>query len=367
LYYLTHIDDGEALSHPLTLERARELVENFEFDNTTSAITLEAEVEQLIGQLSFQLGVKEFCDALVGDLYRRAASTVRERHRFRVEDIRSSSAVLQHLSNVSPEDAHLWQMWSGLSSLLEPTTGEPISSSPLPYQEWREVQPTAAAALAGAPISLLALVGRAGLGKTTILAKLLEDAQSQGEQALWLTGFDLRGKTPTQVRATLSIGAFSCHAKGQSLKVYIDALENAADNIPNLQGLLASLSDVAASQQVRITITIRDVTWGALLGTQEALPQWERVDLAEWNEDRVSALVCSSQRPGLSHELIRLLCTPLLLDLFLRTFGTSNPVPPGLQTRHQVLRATAFKVFSSGGPAGERTGQQAEGCRRSTK
>jgi uncharacterized protein involved in type VI secretion and phage assembly len=34
---------------------------------------------------------------------------------------------------------------------------------------------------------------------------------------------------------------------------------------------------------------------------------------------------------------------------------------------HGLFRPTAFKVFSSGGPAGERTGQQAEGCRRSTK
>jgi hypothetical protein len=97
LHYLTHVDAGEALSQALTPERARELIENFEFENTTSAITLEAEVEQLIGQLSFQLGVKEFCDALVGDLYRRAASTDPERHQFRIEDIRSSSAVLQHL------------------------------------------------------------------------------------------------------------------------------------------------------------------------------------------------------------------------------------------------------------------------------
>ncbi|HYO51843.1 hypothetical protein [Archangium sp.] len=260
--------------------------------------------------------------------------------RFSPQDIWASLNDLQRLSEVPAEDARLWQAWRNLPAIPTPTGGTVQSTAKLPYQKWREVQPDVAVALKDGSPRLLALVGRGGLGKSVLLGKLLEEAQTARDRTLWLTGNALRAASaPDQVGRILSLGAWSSATEGRGLRVFIDGFENAASGKDGLQKLVASLESIDGTASVTVALSVRDTSWSELAGTQETLEQWTSVWLHDWDEARVAALVRASQRPHLAPELLRLLRTPLLLDLFLRTFGIEETVPEGLQTRHGVLRA----------------------------
>lgn len=355
IYHLTHVTDDsqdegekelkdalgqtEQIEQPLSLERARCVLGAFEFNNALGADALEGEVKRLVGLLSFGLPVKELCANLIGELYRRAAAEESSVRRFTADEILFSLSTLKHLSEVAQDDARIWQSWSRLSESTMESRLDSQRALGLPYQDWHEVQPAVAKALENGVPPLLALIGRGGLGKSVLLGRLRQHSKNAGSIVILLSGFDLQGKTPRQVGSVLGLGAFVSSVERKSLHVLVDAIENAADGVSELHAFIASLGEVGGLEKVHVTLSMRAVTWGRLAGSQEKIPRWVVVELSDWREDRVSTLVRGSQRPGISPELLRLLCTPLLLDLFLRTFGVAEAVPAGIQTRHAVMSA----------------------------
>ncbi|WP_140874036.1 hypothetical protein [Myxococcus xanthus] len=355
IYHLTHVTDEpqteddkepkrppvqpEQNDRPLSLECAKSVLGLFEFNNTHGADAMEMEVEDLVGLLSFGLPVKELCANLIGNMYQRATAEDPALRQFTADDVLFSLGALQRLSEVPQEDAIIWQSWSRRSENTLADNCEPPPPPGLPYQDWHEVQPTVAKALENGAPPLLALIGRGGLGKSVLLERLHRQSAETENTTIWITGFDLQGKTPKQVASVLGLGAFVSSIKQESLHVFIDAIENATDSASDLGALVASLSDLSGLGKAHITLSIRSVTWGKLAGSQEKAPRWVAVELSDWHPARVRELVRDSQRPEIGPELLRLLCTPLLLDLFLRTFGVADAVPAGMQTRHAVMSA----------------------------
>ncbi|WAM26893.1 hypothetical protein [Myxococcus sp. NMCA1] len=343
IYHLTHTSTEDSSSKtsdkPLSLEQAKCILEAFEFNNSLGANTLEDDIELLIGSLTFKLPTKELLQSLIGTLYQRASAKDPSARQFTADDIHSSLSTLERLGTVNQADARIWHSWSNLT---ESSPNNDIDTEPkpgLPYQDWHIVQPEISRLLTTTTPRLLALIGRGGLGKSVLLGKLHQHSKESGNIAIWLTGFDLRGKTPQQVGSILELGAFASSFANKPLHIFIDALENSAADNSALPALLASLSDVGSLPNVYITMSVRAVTWGGLAGSQEKLPRWLAAELSDWNEDRVRELISGSRRPSIGGGLLRLLRTPLLLDLFLRTFSGDEAIPTGLQTRHAVLDA----------------------------
>lgn len=333
LHYLTcKAKDSEQL----TLERARGVLSEFQFHDSTRLEELESEVTQLIELLSKEVATEVIFSQLLGDITQKGSSTSTVSRALSAKETEKILGKLQRLHEIDPDDARLWQSWSKDSTPPEPTIT--MQDKPrLPYQDWREVQPEAAAALKDSSSRLLALIGRGGLGKSVLLRKLLEEARTIGDRTLWLTGDALRG-VADRVGQILSLGAWATAIKGQKLRVFIDGFENAAPDNEGLKKLVAALEAIGRTCDATVALSVRDTSWSGLAGTQMKLEQWTEVRLRDWDEARVASLVRYSQRPQLSSELMRLLSTPLLLDLFLRTFGLEEAVPDGLQTQHGVLR-----------------------------
>ena len=341
LFHLT--TPGGPDEKALSLAEARDVLSRFSFETVGEEEVL-ADVERNVSALSNGLAVRDLCNALSGEIDRRASSSDQGLHKFSAEDLYRSSEVLAKLADVPGPAAHEWQRLRAIGRI----PARDRAGGALAYQPWNEVQPEVAEALALRP-ARLALVGRGGLGKSVLLQRIFAETDSNVE-ALWLTGHDLRGVPVDELASCLELGSFVCTREGRSLLVLIDALESAGDTSEALRSLLSSLGRISAG--TRVVISIRDTQWRACQGATDSVPRWVAAPLMDWGLERVRSLVKASRRPSIGPELLQLLSTPLLLDLFLRTFGTEGDVPTGLESRHAVLEAYwRHRVLPDGPPA----------------
>lgn len=332
LYYLTS-PRKKLVGTPLTKSQARETLSAFRFVDTTGGDTLQNELTELVEVFAKSIGAKQVCDALIGDLTSRAASKDVARRQFSSSEVWSSVELLVGLSTFPVSQVRLWQ---SLKAASDPA--QVLPASRLAYQEWRSVQPQLAAALNSVSPQRLALIGRGGLGKTVTLGRLYDEASSVGP-ALWVSGSELLGKAPDDVAGAFAIGAVALGAtQGKPLPVFIDGFENSTLSTADSRLMLSGLGEANRGRNVRLTLSVRSTTWASMKGSQESVPNWTSCDLKDWDAGLVSRLVSSSQRPSVADELLQLLRTPLLLDLFLRTFGHTEVIPAGLHTRHALLK-----------------------------
>jgi hypothetical protein len=145
----------------------------------------------------------------------------------------------------------------------------------------------------------------------------------------------LRASAPATIAEALALGRFAAAHQGFQLSVVIDSLESSANASGDLAAVVAALGRV--EPDVSIIVSTRLAEWRGLSIGDSSPPGWSEASIAEWSVSLVQKLVVTAARP-VSEELVRLLGTPLFLDLFLRLFGKDKPVPAGLQTRHGLLR-----------------------------
>ncbi|WP_162159771.1 ATP-binding protein [Cystobacter fuscus] len=335
LYTLTHAK-GEA---PLSIEQARKILKLFVFDETIGAAKLIEDIEDQIRKLAVGLGIEELRAMLLGFVSEFGASSTPARHEFRPEELGAKIGIMEKLIKVDPSSATAWRQLRGGNSRIAAgkTAVVPFSPGALAYQDWRTVQPSVSQEFIDRP-SLVAITGRGGLGKTVILKKLAEEAEEKNRLVVRLEGNDLRAYSPNELVQALELGAFVGANEGRPLEVYIDAFENAADESARLKEFIAALSSVSKGSHVRVLLSIRATEWTQIMGSQERVPSWRRVQLLDWSNEIVSALAITSRRKA-EPSLLALLRTPLVLDLFLRTFSAESSVPENLQTRHALLRA----------------------------
>jgi hypothetical protein len=117
------------------------------------------------------------------------------------------------------------------------------------------------------------------------------------------------------------------------LTIFVDAIEQ----VPDPAALLGTIERAIVGCVFAVVyVATRLATWTDI---RDRLSGWRTVRLARWSRDRIRILAQAGRAEPLSADLIDLLRTPLLLDLFLGTFAAGDIVPAGLGTRHGVLRA----------------------------
>lgn len=327
--------DADTGSQPISLERARFILARFSFNEKHDADSIEADVRRHLDVLSRGIGVAELLAGLRGEISQRAESNERGRRFFSADDLLRSFSMLERLAAIDPDTLRRWQALraSAVANEIDPTA----HSDGLAYQDWKTLQPAVHRALEEAAPNPVALLGRGGIGKSVVLRRWLADRRVAGDEAVLLTTNDLSTLEPEQIAAALDLGAFAARQRNSRLVVGVDGLENAADDQRRIR-VLAALRATAVTD-VTVCVTSRLLEWRSARGSAEHIAGWAAIELIEWPDDRVRDQMSESGRPRVGADLLRLLRTPLLLDLFLRTFGRDAEVPPGLQTRHGLLQA----------------------------
>lgn len=327
--------DSDTTSPPVTLDRARDILAQFQLNEQYTADSVEDQVRNHLAVLSRGAGVEVLLNAVRGELTRRAESVDVARRTFTADDLLKALEMLERLAALDPDTLRRWHELRGTAD--SNARGRDDSPVGLSYQEWRELQPHISGVLDPPPLQPVALLGRGGIGKSVLLEHWLAERQRLGDETLLLTANDLAALEPDQVAAALDLGVFGARHRGKRMAIGVDGVENAADDQRRVR-LLSALRSVAASD-VTLCVTSRLLEWRSARGSSETLPGWRDIELVEWPEERIRDHVNATGRPRIHADLLRLLRVPLLLDLFLRTFGRDEDVPSGLQTRHGLLQA----------------------------
>lgn len=311
-------------------EVARQVLASLEI-REFSRSELEESVEKALARLSSGLAVQVLCHALRGAIATRAEDLDGSQHRFTVDELLVELSVLQHVAAVDFESAKTWR------DLEERSTERLRSAFSLPsgglaYVDWTDLHPGIAVALANEQRTVI--YGRGGLGKSVILDTWVRGRSQAGDVAILLAGVDLAHLSAQRLSEAFRLGVSLAEARGVAFAVAIDAIENCGDD-ERIRVLLSCLPRLAATS----VVTCRASQWLAAQASHEVLPGWHAVALEDWPEDLVRKEVNAGARTGIGSDLLRLLRTPLILDLFLRTFDREMTVPSGIQTRHAVLSA----------------------------
>lgn len=328
LYWLTRPQSKGAPTKAMKEQDARALLGTFDLFESPGRVELRTTLDARLSALTRDVATPLLVNVVHGELARRAASTVKAERQFKPSDVLVQIEALATLSRASREAQKLF---ADLYAHRAEPLGAIDPTSPLAYQNWRDVQPDVARVVDDALTRRIAVVGRGGIGKSILLEHLGADARAQGALCILAEGSMFRGVTSDTLAEAFAIGRFVAAQQGRTLLVVVDAIETAADSPSALAAIVAGLT--RAPPDVRIVAGARATEWETLSGVMG----WRLAPMLDWGLDRVRGYVLSAARPSVSDELLRLLTTPLFLDLFLRIFGTAETVPAGLQTRHGLL------------------------------
>lgn len=327
--------DADDQSKPLDLQRARDVLSQFRFCDNHSAESVEETVKGQLAELSPELGLEVLVDALRGFLSRRAELPEPASRHFTSDEFLRSVEVLKRLAQIEPTTLRRWRSLQAAAVALDDL---PLSGfSGLDYQDWKSLQPSCEQALSDDTQPAVALIGAGGLGKSVLLQRWMQEQHRSGHATLLLTSHDIADLEPDQLAEAVALGVFEARYRGSRFVLGIDAIENVGGELPQ-RAMLAALRKIA-SADVSVCVTSRLGEWRNVRGSDEKVPGWHEVELEEWSEELVGTLVHSSGRPSIGGDLVRLLRTPLFLDLFLRAFGQDADVPAGIQTRHGLIDA----------------------------
>lgn len=333
LYYLTTpqpiwklkksgADDGESdnvpATRPLSVNEARALLARFEIDAQSTIDDLDTEIGRQLEALGAELAIDELVDLLGGWIARIARSTTWQAD-LTADSLNANLTLVARYLTVPPAIEELWHR------LRMTTPAAP--NTMIADQPWREVQPQVEVVVGDrAANNRVVFTSEGGIGKSHLLAKLYGESAST---LVWIDAVaDLR-----DVENAVALGVWANAQRGAAVTVFVDAIDQAADPAGLLAGLERALAGYDGGA---IYVAMRFATWA---GMRDRLPRWRDVRLTRWSNDRIRLLADAGRREPLSSDLVDLLRTPLLLDLFLRTFAAGDPVPEGLATRHGVLRA----------------------------
>lgn len=331
-------DDSEALK----LEQALGILRHFVCDASRSRADYEELVRGKLVRLGLAAGNVSCTDQLRGFVDRHAEAKGLPQRWFTATELIGELTLLARLAHVDPRTAELWRAWSRAAEAVLPL--EPMQ---LRYQAWREVQPVAAERIGNRGSKRIALVAPGGFGKTIMLRALLLEVRGGG-RTIFLDASDLCGRGREELEAVLSLGCFVAAAQGTSLAVFVDGIEE-LDRVERV-ALLSALAE-RRDDSPRACVASRAIQWEAI--PPDLRGAWGEVYLEPWARERVEQLAALGARP-IDDKLQSLLGNPLLLDIFLRTFGRSSLPPAGLQTRHGIIAAYfSQRVLRSHGDVSE--------------
>jgi hypothetical protein len=180
------------------------------------------------------------------------------------------------------------------------------------------------------------LLGGGGFGKTTLLVGM-EEALSPGGEC-WLVPAATLAIAEIDDLADAIRFRVALAEAGEVINLLVDGLDE-IDSAACRQRWGQVLARLATLSCVRIAATIRDSDWSRADDLRLHLVGWSIRTLADWPETLVRRLLAPTQFSAASPTLISLLRTPILLDLFWRTYlddggATALALP---LSRHELL------------------------------
>ncbi len=323
LYYLTEhtaFDQTDPKAPPrpqisaIPLGDARSLLARFVLDNTRTTTEIEQELKSALDKIGASWSTDQLVDALSGWINRIARERILDLT-VTADTLATEVLLVGRYLQETPETEALWNRLRRATPTLP--------SSEIAVQPWRDIQPSLANQIISlGDRSVFTAIG--GSGKSFVLGQLHNE--SVGVR-VWLDAHITDG-----IEAALVFGSWACHQRGEPLRIFVDGLDSAASPIK----VLAIIDRALSIHPAQVHVATRATTWAAI---RDAHPSWTEFLLEPWSESRVRSIADAGRGTPVAADLAELLRTPLLLDLFLRTFKPSEPVPAGLATRHGVLKA----------------------------
>lgn len=201
-----------------------------------------------------------------------------------------------------------------------------------------KVQPAIVGEMAGAQRGKL-LIGGGGAGKTTVVVML--DRERSGADESWLVPAANLSESEVDDLAAAVRFAAALSMPGEKIWVAVDALDE-VESASQRERWGAVLARLAIHDPLQIVATIRNADWERDSRLRTHLGHWAQLSLQEWPDEVVRELLASTEYgPHVTAGLLSLLRTPILLDLFWRTFVEAQPSQYGIlrlpMTRHQLL------------------------------
>ena len=323
LYYLTAndvssstgADQASALPSPISLSDARALLGRLIFDNTRDTDDVENDLRSALDSIGAECSADQLVNALAGWIARVAR--LRDPVAVTAESLLHEIKLLRRYLDERPEVEALWHRLRKFSPTLP--------SSTIAKQSWRDVQPTVACRADSDADHRLILTAAGGVGKSFVLIQMHGEILAP---RVWINA-----ETENDgIEDALSFGSWACHQRGEKLNIYIDGFDFAKAPTELLAVVERSLTERSA----RVFVAARVTKWASI---RDRFPGWTEISVSPWSEELVRKVADAGRTSRLSPDLVQLLRTPLLLDLFVRTFNAQDPVPEGLSSRYGVLKA----------------------------
>jgi hypothetical protein len=303
---------------------------------------LDSKVLQLL-ELLFPGGLADTQhNLLLGWLGRRATNPDPNRRLFTTRELLADIGILADALSLRVGTLKEWHdLWNELpqgviarSRLRLGNTGESISAM--------IVQPAALAAAMGADARSLVILGPGGIGKSTFLTETADTAIKAGHVVLHCGAHDLNEEELEKIIKAFRFRAVLAAIKSPTGRacILVDGLDETEVRLRKRWAQL--LSRLTNLPNANVFVSVRDAIWNTDGDLRKALEPWPTVSLQLWPETLVRDLLKPTPYHGvLPQSVIDLLRTPILLDLFWRTFVESNTLDVSLaarmQTRHNLL------------------------------
>ncbi len=321
---------------PISAEVARALLSRFVFDDSYTSDALFEKLRATIVTIGSETDPDLSVDQLAGWIARLARSPEAEAVAF--EDVVERVQLLHRYLALRPEAEHLWNRVR--AARLPP----PAQSMPL--QPWRSVQPTAASQLEK-PIGAVVVTASGGSGKSFFLDGFLEQHRTSGT-GVWIDASEQHDVV--LLGEAIRFGAWATSRRCEPLVIVVDGLDGGSA-APLLTTLRSVLTAFSSPHPPRVVGAMRSTTWE---DARDSLPNWLEIPLERWNEDTIREVLGHQRVPLPAADVLELLRSPLLLDVFVRTFSGAVNLPAGLSTRHKLLDEYFKRVLAGSHAPGRR-------------
>lgn len=327
----------------VTLAAAQGALSKFEL-HRHEAKQLDSDVSRLI-EILFPGGLAGTEQTLLmGWLGRRATETSTKRRLFAIRELLAEIGILERAAPLTAGTLREWRdLWNEIPQGVVARTNLQLGQTgqSVPAQT---VQPAALEALTSQHTKAFVVMGHGGAGKSTFLAQAARSAVQRNDVVLHCGADDV---TPEELE--LLVKAFRFRAAMATIKssstracLLVDGLDEAE---PALRRRWAQLLvRLTALPNAYILASVRESVWESDGELRKELECWPNLTLALWPEKLIHDLLEQTPyREKLPSSVISLLRTPILLDLFWRTFVESDlhdvPLAAKLETRHNLLEA----------------------------
>lgn len=334
---------GAGIPQPVQVDAARAVLQRFAVHPLIYR-ELEQRVEALIEILFPSVASSTYETLLLGWLNQRATAPAAGQRLFTIRELLAEIGVLRFSEIFAGEKLQTWRnLWNEVPEAIRSRTrvrlgrsGRSVSST--------DIQPAAVGALMHDDQAPLLLKGNGGAGKSTFVAQAAAAAEQRGEVVFWCGADDVSVDEIDELANAFRFRASLSFLRNQQapIRILVDGLDEASGN--KRERWAEILARLPGIRNVRIVASVRETIWRVDGNLRQKIGTWRVIDLALWTKPLVENLLSETKfSTALPESVIQLLRTPILLDLFWRTFVEAERPDLSraglLRTRHELLAA----------------------------